>query len=109
VNAAHFLLAAVLGLAACASAALAEETALPTRAEPAAGESAPLDLNNASAAELESLPGIGPSRARAILAFRETHGGFHSVSQLLRIKGIGRAMLRKLRPLVTVSAVPQKG
>jgi competence protein ComEA len=109
VNAALFLLASVLGLAACAGAALAEETALPARAVPAAAASVPIDLNSASAAELESLPGIGPSRALAILAFREHHGGFQSVSQLLRIKGIGRAMLRKLRPLVTVSAVPQKG
>lgn len=108
-NAALFLLASVLGLAACAGAALAEEPALAAGAASAAGASALIDLNSASAAELESLPGIGRSRAQAILAFREAHGGFHSVSQLLRIKGIGRAMLRKLRPLVTVSAVPQKG
>lgn len=63
----------------------------------------PLDLNRASEAELLELPGVGPSRARAILAFREAHGGFSSVSQLLRIKGFGRATLRRLRPLLTVS------
>lgn len=107
-NAALFLLLSVLGLAACSGVALAEEPALEAGGPPAAGATALIDLNSASAAELESLPGIGPSRARAILTFREAQGGFRSVSQLLRIKGIGRAMLRKLRPLVTVSAVPQK-
>jgi competence ComEA-like helix-hairpin-helix protein len=108
VNAALFLLAAALGLAVCGGAALAEAPVLVAGAQPATGPSALIDLNTASAAELESLPGIGHSRALAILAFREAHSGFHSVSQLLRIKGIGRAMLRKLRPLVTVSGVPQK-
>jgi competence protein ComEA len=62
-----------------------------------------VDLNRASEAELLELPGVGPARARAILAFRAEHGGFHSVSQLLRIKGFGRAMLRRLRPLLTLS------
>jgi competence protein ComEA len=63
----------------------------------------PLDLNRASESQLVTLPGVGPARARAILAFREQHGGFRSVGQLLRIRGIGRAMLRRLRPLITVS------
>lgn len=65
-----------------------------------AAASGPLNLNTASEEQLLELPGIGPSRARAIIAFREEHGGFQSVSQLLRIKGFGRAMLRRLRPLV---------
>jgi competence protein ComEA len=109
VSAALFLLASVLGLAAGAGAALAEPPSLPASAALAAGRSALIDLNSASTSELESLPGIGHSRALAIVAFRETHGRFHSVSQLLRIKGIGRAMLRKLRPLVTVSAASEQG
>jgi competence protein ComEA len=62
-----------------------------------------VDLNRASEAELMELPGVGPARARAILAFRAEHGGFKSVSQLLRIKGFGRAMLRRLRPRLTLS------
>ncbi len=63
----------------------------------------PLNLNTASEAELLELPGVGPSRARAILAFREQHGGFQSLSQLLRIKGFGRAMFKRLRPLLVVA------
>jgi competence protein ComEA len=62
-----------------------------------------VDLNLASEAELMELPGVGPSKAQAILAFRAEHGGFSSVSQLLRIKGFGRATLRRLRPLLTLS------
>ena len=105
-NAALFLLVAVLTFAVCGGAALAEAPV--AGAQATVGPDGLLDLNTASAAQLESLPGIGPSRAQAILAFREAHGGFRSVFQLLRIKGIGRAMLRKLQPLVTVSGVPQK-
>jgi len=61
-----------------------------------------VDLNHADEAALESLPGIGPSRAQAILAFRQSHGAFVSLSQLLHIKGIGRSLLKQLRPLVTL-------
>ena len=68
-----------------------------------AGQTAPLDLNAASESELLALPGVGPSKARAILDFRSQHGGFLSVSQLLRIKGFGRATLKRLRPFLAVS------
>ena len=68
------------------------------------GPRAPIDLNRAGEAALLALPGIGAARARAILAYRAEHGGFRSVSQLLHIRGIGRALLKQLRPLVTVGA-----
>jgi competence protein ComEA len=76
-------------------------------AEAAAPAAKLVDLNLAGEAELLELPGIGPARARAILAFRNEHGGFSSVSQLLHIKGFGRAMLRRLRPLLTLSPQAQ--
>jgi competence protein ComEA len=59
-------------------------------------------LNAATEAELTKLPGIGPSRARAILALRQRLTRFRAVEDLLRIKGIGRKMLRRLRPSVVV-------
>jgi competence protein ComEA len=59
-------------------------------------------LNAASEAELTKLPGIGPSRARAILALRQRLTKFRAVEDLLRIKGIGRKMLRRLRPNVVL-------
>ena len=62
----------------------------------------PLDLNTATAAELVRLPGIGPSRARDIVAYRERHGSFSRVADLDRIRGIGPAAVAKLSTLVRV-------
>lgn len=67
-----------------------------------------VDLNTAETSDLLALPGIGPARARAILDYRIVHGGFRSVSQLLQIRGIGRALLKQLRPLVTLSMPPPR-
>lgn len=62
----------------------------------------PVNLNAATEAELDSLPGVGPATAAAIVAHRETAGPFASVDQLLDVRGIGPAKLEALRPLVTV-------
>jgi|GEM_PF-4042788 len=61
-----------------------------------------VNLNTATAAELERLPRIGPSRAQAILELRAKLTRFSTVEQLLRVKGIGRATFRKLRPMLVV-------
>lgn len=66
-------------------------------------ELSPLDLNSATASELEELPGIGPGLARRIVAYRETHGPFRSVEELLNVPGIGPATLERIRELVTVT------
>ncbi|MEZ5204065.1 MAG: helix-hairpin-helix domain-containing protein [Acidimicrobiales bacterium] len=72
--------------------------------DPAAGEPASelIDLNVADAAALDSLPGVGPATASAIIAYRESSGPFASVDDLLEVRGIGDAKLEQLRPLVTV-------
>ncbi len=62
----------------------------------------PLNINTATAEELEELPGIGPELARRIIAYREEHGPFKSVEDLLNVKGIGPATLQKIRDLITV-------
>jgi competence protein ComEA len=61
-----------------------------------------VNLNTASAAELEVLPGIGPAMARRILEYRSRYGRFSSIDQLDQVKGIGPKTLEKLRPLVRV-------
>ncbi|MGD9622473.1 MAG: ComEA family DNA-binding protein [Mycolicibacterium sp.] len=61
------------------------------------GDSALIDLNSATEAELDSLPGVGPVTAAAIVAWREANGRFTSVDQLGEVDGIGPARLSKLR------------
>ncbi|MGE5508585.1 MAG: ComEA family DNA-binding protein [Chitinophagales bacterium] len=63
----------------------------------------PLDLNLATGAQLEALPGIGPSLARRILEYRQQHGAFRSVEELDRVRGIGPSRLANLAPLVKVA------
>lgn len=63
---------------------------------------APVDLNLATVAELDTLPGVGPATASAIIAWREENGGFRRVDDLLEVPGIGPARLERLRPLVRV-------
>ena len=59
-------------------------------------------LNSADAAALDALPGVGPATAARILAWRDEHGGFVAVDELLEVPGIGPAKLETLRPLVAV-------
>jgi competence protein ComEA len=63
-----------------------------------AGVAGKLDLNAATASELDALPGIGPAKAQAILADRQSNGPYASVEELTRVKGIGAKLLEKLRP-----------
>jgi competence protein ComEA len=73
---------------------------------PPVGSSAPpagpVDLNRATAGELDVLPGIGPATAAAIVAYRETVGPFASIDDLLKVQGIGPAKLDAIRVLVSV-------
>jgi competence protein ComEA len=61
-----------------------------------------VNLNTATQAQLETLPGVGPVLAQRILAYRERHGGFRSVADLRRVEGIGDARFEQLKDLVTV-------
>jgi comEA protein len=94
-----------LSLVCCAlnSLAWSHAVAAQAAAESAAPSAGIVNLNSASAEELERLPGIGPSRARAILALRAKLSRFSRLEDLLRVKGIGRATFRKLRPWLALS------
>ncbi len=63
---------------------------------------APLNLNTATETELAALPGIGPSKAAAIVAWRNENGPFARVEDLLKVDGVGPATLVTLRDRVTV-------
>jgi comEA protein len=67
-----------------------------------------VDLNSATADELQQVPGIGPSTAKAIVNFRQKSGPFQKVEDLLAIKGISKTRFEKMRPYLTIAAVPQK-
>lgn len=68
----------------------------------AGGSAGPLDLNSATAEQLDALPGIGPVTAAKILAWRSTHKRFSVVDELAEVPGIGPKTLADLRPLVRV-------
>ncbi len=72
---------------------------------------AAVDLNRASQAELESLPGIGPAKAEAILSYRRQHGPFRRIEDLQRVSGFGPATVNRLRSELRVgpprAPVPQ--
>lgn len=78
----------------------------PTAQAEAPAESEPenglININTATLDELMQLDGIGEVKGRAIIAYREEHGSFASVSELLNVKGIGEKTLEKLRDNVTV-------
>ena len=61
-----------------------------------------ININTATAEELEALPHIGPTLAQRIIDYRTEHGPFQSVDDLIKVKGIGATLLETLRPLVTV-------
>ncbi len=61
-----------------------------------------IDINTASAAELEALPGIGPKLAREIVAYRKEHGRFRARRDLMQVKGIGEKTYEKLEDFIRV-------
>ncbi|MBO0678202.1 helix-hairpin-helix domain-containing protein [Mycolicibacterium sp. S2-37] len=74
----------------------------PTPGQAAGGTGEPVNLNTATVEELDTLPGVGPVTAAAIVAWRDANGAFSSVDQLGDVDGIGPARLAKLRDLVHV-------
>ena len=61
---------------------------------------APININTATKEQLEELPGIGPSKAAAIIEFRQKHGPFNSLEDLLDVPGIGPSTLENIKSMV---------
>jgi len=66
------------------------------------GSTGPVELNTATAEQLDALPGVGPVLAQRILDWRAAHGGFHSPADLKQVPGIGDAIFAEIAPLVRV-------
>ena len=78
------------------------ETEVEVPREDIAPEFPPVDLNTATAEELDTLPGIGESLARRIIAYREANGPFGSIEEIMEVSGIGEAKFAELKDRVTV-------
>jgi competence protein ComEA len=88
------------GVRSLATALVVLALALPTLA--AESLRGTININTATAEQLEMLPGIGESRAKAVVDARKRSGGFKRVDDLLAVTGIGEASLDKLRPFLTL-------
>ncbi len=76
----------------------------PRAATTPAPSGAPINLNTATAAQLETIPGIGKATAERILEYRQKNGGFKKVEDLMNVRGIGEKSFLKMKPLITVAA-----
>jgi len=100
----RMMTAIVLVLGLVATAASAQEAARPsTKAATPSSSGAPINLNTATVAQLETLPGIGKSIAERILEYRQKNGGFRKVEDLMNVRGIGEKSFLKMKALITVT------
>jgi len=90
------LLALALGVGTAAA-----QASRPTA--PAVSAEAPVNLNTATPAQLETLPGIGPAMAQRIVEYRQETGGFKKVEELMNVRGIGEASFLRLKALITIT------
>ena len=102
------LVALTLGIAAPVLTAFSHQDAPPRQtAKPAPADAPAINLNSATAAELEKLPGVGPATAARIVEYRTKNGAFKKVEDLMNVRGIGEKTFLTLKPLITVA--PPKG
>jgi competence protein ComEA len=80
----------------------------PAAAKSGATTTTPINLNTATQAQLETLPGIGAKAAQRILEYRQKNGNFKKPEDLMNVKGIGEKSFLKLKPLLTVTDRPEK-
>jgi competence protein ComEA len=87
-----------------AGAPMAQAAAAPQDAADTKAVGAAVNLNTASASQLEAVPGIGPKMAQRIVEYRQKNGAFKKIEELMNVKGIGEKSFLKLKAHITVSA-----
>lgn len=97
----HYLLMTVL-LVVIAVAGLAPVSVTAAESPAASTVIETIHLNQATAEQLQALPGVGPALSERIVVYRTEHGAFRNVDQLTEVKGIGQAKLAKFRTQLTV-------
>ena len=100
----RMMTAIVLVLSLVATFASAQEAARPAKvATPSLSGGTPINLNTATVAQLETLPGIGKSTAARILEYRQKNGSFKKIEDLMNVRGIGEKNFLKMKALITVT------
>ena len=74
-----------------------------TEGAAASSSAGAVNINSASETELDLLPGVGPAKAQAVLAYRAKYGPFKKIEDLVRVKGFGRKTVAKLRPYLSLA------
>lgn len=82
---------------------IAQDTSAQKTEKTGAATTTTVNLNNASAADLERLPGIGPATAARIVEYRQKNGAFKKIEDLMNVRGIGEKTFLSLKPLITVA------
>jgi competence protein ComEA len=96
-------LALSIALIAAAPAAAAQEAGARQQPPKAAPAVSALNINTATAADLQKLPGVGAATAERIVEYRQKNGPFKKIEELMNVRGIGEKSFLKLKPLITAA------
>lgn len=99
----RMITAMALALALCVATTAAQTPKGTSTAKAQASVDAPVNLNTATPAQLETLPGIGVATAQRIVEYRQKNGGFKKIEELMNVRGVGENSFLKLKPLVSVT------
>jgi competence protein ComEA len=98
---------AIVSLCAAAPHTAAAQTASRASAKASPSAVGVVNINTASASDLEALPGIGAKTAARIIEYRQKNGPFKKIEELMNVRGVGEKNFLKLKPQISVAAKPE--